>query len=657
MGSGNALRLWIILVVSLSGLLLAVAGISGYFLFLAPGRDDVVAQAPVPGNGNSPEQKEDDIAKEKTRAKDEENKAAQQVPKLDISQPEPLSIKPPAIDKMLTVELKDRISDVAIGGGGRYMVLHLAKRNVLALFDVNEARVIHEFSLLENNVKFAAGIDKLIIIQGGDTNRVERWDLTTFQQEKTVSFPPGARVVKAACMGSASRGPVLVQWADEHRDLAPAPIEFVDLQTLEILNLKLQGERPREFVYRDQMHFRASPNGAVFGGWHTGLGGMHLFVVSGANLRTQDKQGGHGYVIPGSDGKTIYAGGTRFTLELQEIDSPGAKPFIAVPSPLGPYYLRADIKEDDRFTNHEQLVVGGLTVYKAGDDRPPASLPSVRFAGKRAHLLFGTLDFDRRITLLPEARMIVTIPPTDDQLVLHHFDVDKDVVKELPAGVRLPMQTAEPKTDILAKEPPAKEPAPGPALVVRVPIKPPVFDGDKLVVKLPAKIAAMAVGGGGRYLILSVVGEKKLLLFDINEGKIVHTFPVDDASVKFTSELEKLIVFSPAANTLTRWNLITRAREATIESPLVGDIERGRVKDLAMGSASQGPLLLMANNRDRDFVDLQTFKPLASRLTAYNNGLLVDFEPGQCRVSAEGSVFASRRSDPSKKVGRTTETK
>ena len=46
--------------------------------------------------------------------------------------------------------------------GGRYLVLHLPEKRQLAVFDVNRAAVVRHIPVADDDVVFAAGLDRLL---------------------------------------------------------------------------------------------------------------------------------------------------------------------------------------------------------------------------------------------------------------------------------------------------------------------------------------------------------------------------------------------------------------------------------------------------------------------------------------------------------------
>lgn len=65
--------------------------------------------------------------------------------------------------EMVVKSLSSSFDDVAVGGGGRYLILRLPRERKLAVFDVNEADVVHYIPLAEDNSLFAAGMNDLIV--------------------------------------------------------------------------------------------------------------------------------------------------------------------------------------------------------------------------------------------------------------------------------------------------------------------------------------------------------------------------------------------------------------------------------------------------------------------------------------------------------------
>src|SRR5262249_49549219 len=73
--------------------------------------------------------------------------------------PPPVAITPAEFaGEMLTVDLPAQVADVAVGGGCRFLVLHLPKVRQLAIFDVSEAKIKNTINVDDDSVLFGAGM-------------------------------------------------------------------------------------------------------------------------------------------------------------------------------------------------------------------------------------------------------------------------------------------------------------------------------------------------------------------------------------------------------------------------------------------------------------------------------------------------------------------
>jgi hypothetical protein len=104
-----------------------------------------------------------------------------------------------------------------------------------------------------------------------------------------------------------------------------------------------------------------------------------------------------------------------------------------VPAVRGSYFL--SLESDDR--NGKSA---SLAVYMLGHPRPLAKPDTIRHG-----LRFDSRDRDpfgawKRVYFVPEANVIAVLPPTNDQVVLHRFDIDVAMEK---SGVDYLLVTSE----------------------------------------------------------------------------------------------------------------------------------------------------------------------------------------------------------------------
>ena len=329
-----------------------------------------------------------------------------------VRPPNPVPITPaPLAQATQTVPLPATVRDLCVGGGGRFLILHLAQRRQLAVFDANEARVAKYLPVAEDNVLFAAGMDKLLIAYPA-RNVLQRWNLTTFERELTATLPvPGT--VNALCMGSASNGPLLIGLGSNDPRGGSSSALFLDPLTLKTLTIKWLKEPMTGFTTR---LVRAAPDGTVFA-WHEGFGGephaLKCAVLNGASGTVAGVwPGPASLAIPGPDNRTLYTAAGLFTTELKKTSFPRTGSFL--PAAHGSYFLQLDGTT--------------LSFYLAGNDRPLAQLNGVEGICPE-NIGYGSardsINHDRRIHFIPNARLVVSLPTTNDRLLLYRFDPEQ----------------------------------------------------------------------------------------------------------------------------------------------------------------------------------------------------------------------------------------
>jgi hypothetical protein len=329
----------------------------------------------------------------------------------------PDGIRPPDLpaDKVVR-PLPAAVADLAVGGGGRYLVLDLPALRKLAVFDINEARIVKYLAVAEDGVKFAAGADKLFIVSSSGT--VERWALGTWQREASAVVRLGGSV-RHASLGSAARGPALVSWGGgDPPHGGTSHLGLLDPASLQIDQLRLPQD-PHQFQPLGVRHIRAAAAGDLFG-----LSYQH---GQGATLRLKPKGEvdfhpvpcGQGALLPAPDGSIVYTPCGLFSRTGQAIGRvQQGEMSYRLPACHGHYYLHLEMA-GDRWVP---------TVYLRGDARPLLRLPQVEVAlepesphGPQA----SGLANDRRILFIPHAKLLVTVPLTNDRLVLQRFDVEQ----------------------------------------------------------------------------------------------------------------------------------------------------------------------------------------------------------------------------------------
>lgn len=318
-------------------------------------------------------------------------------------------------------QLPGTVTGVAVGGGGRYLVLHLSELRKLAVFDVNEMRIVNYIPLAEDSAMFAAGMDKVVVYLPG-VDLLQRWDLGTFQKEASTSVQLKGKI-RGLCLGSASRGPLLIHGAD-----GPVPLNglcFFDPESLK--PLEVTGEL--RFMPGDETTYRASADGRVFVGTQSGrqrfsliVERMHLEAYPGPEMR-------QGHNVPSADGQVIFGSTSRspnssllFTDRFKPLDGPQpTENRFLYPAHHGPYFIGIDMKDT---VSRGYLFVPRL-------NNPVLTLESLDIGwGNEAQEWYNMqFPLDRRVHFLPDAKLLILIPRTNNRLALYKVDVDAALEK------------------------------------------------------------------------------------------------------------------------------------------------------------------------------------------------------------------------------------
>jgi hypothetical protein len=343
-----------------------------------------------------------------------DDKPAKEVGKVMGPPPGELDIKPPVGDReRKVVTLPATVNDVAVGGRGRFLLLHLSRLRKLAVFDVNQTRVVKEIALDADKIVLTAGRTKFVVVDP-NTYTVQRWSLKTFTLEASGTLKMKVPPV-AVAMGSSSDGPLVISGVD-YPNLGETV--FFDLQKMQRIEMAFN---PHNFFETSPRVFlRASSDGKVFACQAHESAAVQTCIWNEGKV--QKYQGGGGsFPVPAPDGGTICTSQGRFTPEMRPLDGPKS---YFLPSHQGPYYLSLP----DVGRSPEQRK-GTITVHAAGDGKMLVALTAVAEVKGLNPQDRGLPPIDKRIHFLPNARLLLTIPDTCDRLVLYRLDVEAEKFK------------------------------------------------------------------------------------------------------------------------------------------------------------------------------------------------------------------------------------
>ncbi|WP_417388105.1 hypothetical protein [Gimesia sp.] len=312
------------------------------------------------------------------------------------------------------------VNDAVDGGGGRYLIFQLQDKKQLAIFDVVEARIVKTLDVNSDDLAFAAGADKLVVLLR-DQHQIERYSLQTFKKEQSEALPPDSPVSRIT-IGAASNGPILVG-AETGESGHPY---FLDLITLKPAAIQMS-EESWESIEGQNLMVKASANGRIFCLSQSGTDptfGTMVISVEGLQAHVRYSEDMQGFkiadeeylnvVLPGPEGKAIYtSSGTRYP-DLLRLD----KDTEYKPISFGIPALQGDLCM--------ALVSGSssIQIYRTGALPVLLTLPDIWSKERWPDYKAGLRTAHARLRFVPDAHVISFLPESRDEIILHRFDVD-----------------------------------------------------------------------------------------------------------------------------------------------------------------------------------------------------------------------------------------
>jgi predicted Zn finger-like uncharacterized protein len=339
-----------------------------------------------------------------------------------IKRPPPIAyqVHVPKTDKE-QVPLSGPVADVVRGGGGRYLILRLAGKKKLAVFDVQLGKVVKELPVAEEPVQFAAGASRLVVIYP-NAKLIQLWSLTTFERERSALLPGTltSDSIRQVCMGSTSAGPLFAYLPREKRTLA------LNLDSLETTEVRWTHWAPSNAY--GPLDMRASPDGTLLIGWGGGWAGCEVATFSdglqtGSNPKIEFWSTDGVFALPSADGAFIYTPYGILNRAFNQAKVPELKSASVVPAVEPGYFLSlANTCNPGTPPPHAQAD-GTAAVYN--EDR------------KQLFFLRGLdelkarvpLAWDKRIHYYPRAGLLLTLGGESDRLVLRRADLTEQLDK------------------------------------------------------------------------------------------------------------------------------------------------------------------------------------------------------------------------------------
>ena len=422
----------IVVVAGLGALILALAGLgaTGYFLFTNLDTSDATINRVSSGsgtkNGTNPRGKPDPRQNGPSFRPSIPNVPSspfdQTQPKPDTFELKPVTgtlppITPPTLPaNPSNIDLGGKAGAVAVGGGGRYLVMHFPEQGKLGVFDASTAR-FHTVSADTGDARLAAGLTHVVLY----VSEPKIFRVYTLPELKK-AYDAGVDLffgVQSMAMGRRTDGPLLVDAG------------FGDVRLYDIVgSLKeIEGARGKPGIHSTRDGLRAAPDGLAFTTFDGFANGQKTVLLTSAGRKWQILKDFNQVPFPGPDGN-LYGNGvvTDRNGRDQRFGGVGAASNQwFVPAASSPRYF---LKVAPTTVNLEGRSTKTIAVTIHADkngDTPVQGTPALAGLPEFEGIVdpWGNMakPYDQHFFLIPEAKLFVILAGTKDRLILRNVDL------------------------------------------------------------------------------------------------------------------------------------------------------------------------------------------------------------------------------------------
>ncbi len=331
-------------------------------------------------------------------------------PDESADEPEPETGK----TKTVTLPLTPDIDDAFTGGGGRFQVVHLHGLRTYAIIDLTVDRIVGWVPVETDEPAAAAGKSELIVATV-DHRQLMRFDLATGKSLGTFGLGRALELTHLE-MGNDSDGPLAAKTSAGENVLFEVP-SFREIPPVWANGVMSWSTG------------RISPDGSTLVGLRPNGIASELFRVQ----LDGDKVTGRRVLWPSAAPTPNYNGSAVFA--VQQVFDHQLRPIAGENQMITAFPTQCmGINLGATFNVSESGMGLSMVMVNSADRQPLCPLPAMNAPlngigdmpdgnDKRA-----ALDFDRRLMLDPAGGRASLVPPTDDRVVIHHFQLD-DLLK------------------------------------------------------------------------------------------------------------------------------------------------------------------------------------------------------------------------------------
>ena len=330
----------------------------------------------------------------------------------------PITPAPPWMPPETTVTFEGPATQVAVGGAGRFLIVHMSSVHKLAIFDVKQKKFVKTLTLDDDQVMFAAG-KSLLILALPKTGVFERWNLNTLQREAEIPSP-GISGIKALAMGNATDDLLLTFVPGGSPNMG---VQLIDPKTFKSSSYQI------ESIPNQPFGLKYVPEHASV----TMSANAQTIVVRGQFVWSSLIRDGMKYraftfgadsPLPSPDGNLIITHGQVLSADGKAITPKRGghgRAVWCIPAVQGDYYVSFNEVKPPNSSSHLKVMI-----HKGSSVESFATLPRNDSMIELIDWTFGQPKaLERHVFALPEDKLLVYIPPKNDRIDLFSLSISK----------------------------------------------------------------------------------------------------------------------------------------------------------------------------------------------------------------------------------------
>ena len=331
------------------------------------------------------------------------------------------------------IPLPNTMKDVCRAAAGRFLLVSMGNLPSLAIIDLDQAQIV-KILPLPSQEALVAGTNEHFFVWDPIKNNLNRYSLQSLEIDASAPVPFEGKPL-SFCAGEASDGPLAIIVSIQKDNLNFNDWVFVDPIKLKSIPYEINGESRADKIKTINQggsgpRLRASADGKVFGAWGFAGSPTGVLVASFADrfLTPRYEHTSMGHVVPTSDGMHLLTeSGGVLNQSLSGIEPFSGRQAVLFPSSHPIIYLSLLGRRAGEDQTQSQSTKG--IVRMIGAEASLASLPPTGLEPPDASGRYSGPNLDKRLYLDVEAGILVSIPFSDDKVLVQPFDLHAELKK------------------------------------------------------------------------------------------------------------------------------------------------------------------------------------------------------------------------------------